>query len=313
LGLGQHELGRSVGALVIDDAGISSRHARISVEPSRVTIEDLGSSNGTLANGQRVSGALTMELQQPVQVGSTRIALISRGAPGTQMVPLMGPASYGAVQPAPGYGPPSAQYGAPPSGQYGAPPPGQYGAPPPGQYGAPPPGQYGAPPPGQYGAPPPGQYGAPPPGQYGAPPPGQFGTPSPGQYAAPPPGGYGFGPPPAGFQPPPQGMAPWQGAQGVSPDAPFGIEPTSGRPYSDKSKLVAGLLQICFGGLAVGRFYMGDTSTALAQLAAVFVVGVGGSFFTCGASLLIVLWPLIDGIMILTGKPMDAQGRPLRP
>jgi hypothetical protein len=63
----------------------------------------------------------------------------------------------------------------------------------------------------------------------------------------------------------------------------------------------------------VGRFYIGDTSTAIAQLAAVWFVGVGGSFFTCGASLMVMLWPTIDGIMLLTGNHRDAQGRPLRP
>jgi TM2 domain-containing membrane protein YozV len=290
LGLGQHELGRSIGAVVIDDPGISTRHARISVEPARVTIEDLGSSNGTLANGQRVSGAFTMMPEQPVQVGSTRIALLTRsgGPPGTQLVPAMAP---------PGYGAPPA-YGAPPPGQYGAPPP-SYGAPPPG-YG-PASGQYGAPPPGSYGA------GAPPPGQYGAPP----------GYGAPPPGygPHGYGAPgPGGFAPPPVGLATWpHPGSSARPDAPFGIDPVSGEPYSDKSKLVAGLLQIFFGGLAVGRFYIGDTSTALLQLGAVWFVGVGGSFFTCGASLAVMLWPTIDGIMLLTGHHRDAQGRPLRP
>ena len=284
LGLGQHELGRSIGALVIDDPGISTRHARISVEPARVTIEDLGSSNGTLGpHGQRVSGAFTMESQQPITVGSTRIALISRsgGGLGTQLVP---------------------QYGAPPSGQYAA-SSGQYGAPP--GYAAPPPGSYGAgaPPPGQYGAP--SGYGAPPSG-YGAPPPG-YGAPG---YGAP---GYGA-PGPGGFAPPPIGLATWpHPGNGARPDAPFGIDPVSGEPYSDKSKLVAGLLQIFFGGLAVGRFYIGDTSTALLQLGAVWFVGVGGSFFTCGASLAVMLWPTIDGIMLLTGHHRDAQGRPLRP
>jgi TM2 domain-containing membrane protein YozV len=99
----------------------------------------------------------------------------------------------------------------------------------------------------------------------------------------------------------------------VSPEAPHGIDPISGRPYSDKSKLVAGLLQIVFGSLAIGRFYMGFTGLAIAQVATVFFVGVGGSFFTCGASLFVILWPVIDGILILTGKPVDAQGRPLRP
>ncbi|MEI9938441.1 MAG: NINE protein [Pseudomonadota bacterium] len=274
LGTGHHEIGRSAGAIILDDPGVSTRHARLYVEEGRVGIEDLGSSNGTMdASGQRIVGVQAMQPQQPVQIGRTRIALISIAvaAPGTQLIPVMSDAPS----------PPSA-YDAPPG--YGAPPPG-YGAPPPG-YGAPPPG-YGAPPPG-YGAPPPG-YGAPPPG-YGAPP------------AAPP--GYG-----------PAAIAPWQGtpAAGVSPAAPYGIDASSGLPFSDKSKLVAGLLQLFFGSFAVGRFYLGYTGIAIAQVATVFIIGAGGAAFTCGASLFVILWPAIDGILMLVGKVPDAQGRPLRP
>ncbi|MBZ5736713.1 TM2 domain-containing protein [Nocardioides mangrovi] len=105
-----------------------------------------------------------------------------------------------------------------------------------------------------------------------------------------------------GYPPPPQqgypGM-PW----GASPQAPYGVHPATGLPYSDKQKLVAGLLQIFIGGFGVGRFYMGDTKTGVWQI----VVTV----LTCGVG---ALWGLIDGIIILAGdSAKDANGLPLRP
>ena len=74
-----------------------------------------------------------------------------------------------------------------------------------------------------------------------------------------------------------------------------------GRPLSDKSKLVAGLLQIFLSTFAVGRFYLGYTNIALIQIAV--------TVCTCGIG---AFWPLIDGIMIIMGKVPDAQGRMLR-
>jgi TM2 domain-containing membrane protein YozV len=75
-----------------------------------------------------------------------------------------------------------------------------------------------------------------------------------------------------------------------------------GRPLSDKSKLVAGLLQLFLGSLGVGRFYLGYTGIGFAQLAiTIFTLGFAGW-----------IWPLIDAILILTGKVADAQGRALR-
>lgn len=125
--------------------------------------------------------------------------------------------------------------------------------------------------------PPPGGYG-PPPGGYGAPP----------QQPQ-----VGYGPPP-GFQPPPApGM--------MQPGAPYGVDPMTGMPLSDKSKMTAGLLQIFLGSFGVGRFYLGYTGLGIAQIAVVWL--------TCGFG---SIWTLIDGIMMLTGKVPDAQGRPLR-
>jgi TM2 domain-containing membrane protein YozV len=102
--------------------------------------------------------------------------------------------------------------------------------------------------------------------------------------------GYGY-PPQAGAYPPPAGT--YTG----DPAAPYGYDPY-GRPYSDKSKVVAGVLQLFLGTLGIGRFYTGHTGMALGQL------------FTCGGC---GIWALIDGIMLLAGNDAtDAQGRVLR-
>jgi hypothetical protein len=74
-----------------------------------------------------------------------------------------------------------------------------------------------------------------------------------------------------------------------------------GQPLSDKSKLVAGLLQIFVSPFAIGRFYLGYTTIAVIQIVV--------TFCTCGLG---AFWPLIDGILIIMGRVPDAQGRTLR-
>lgn len=97
------------------------------------------------------------------------------------------------------------------------------------------------------------------------------------------------------------GIAPYSGAPaGPAGAMGFGVD-AYGQPLSDKSKLVAGLLQIFLPTFAVGRFYLGYTSLAVIQI----VVGI----CTCGIGF---FWPLIDGIFIILGKVPDAQGRTLR-
>lgn len=86
------------------------------------------------------------------------------------------------------------------------------------------------------------------------------------------------------------------------PGAPYGVDPATGQPYSDKQKMIAGILGILLGGFGVGRFYTGHIGMGIAQLV-VSVVTLG-----CGA-----LWGVIDGILILVNGGTDADGRPLRP
>jgi TM2 domain-containing membrane protein YozV len=133
-----------------------------------------------------------------------------------------------------------------------------------------------------------------------------------------PPGGgpYGYGPPPPMPQPQyPQQQYPQYAnfpPQGMVPYAAFGMDPTTGIPYSEKQKLAAGLLQIFLGKFGVGRFYTGHTGLAIAQLctcvAGIWIL----SWFTCGATVAVILWPIIDGIVILSTKSTDSDGRILR-
>lgn len=83
--------------------------------------------------------------------------------------------------------------------------------------------------------------------------------------------------------------------------APYGVDPVSGLPFSHRSKVVAGVLQLALGGFGVGRFYSGHPGIAIAQIVVTFV--------TCGIG---ILWPLIDGIVLLAGNPRDGNGRPMK-
>lgn len=69
-------LGRESGVdILIDSPGISRRHARIFVENNQYTLEDLGSSNGTFLNGERLRGRLVLKPGDEIRLGRT-VALI---------------------------------------------------------------------------------------------------------------------------------------------------------------------------------------------------------------------------------------------
>jgi TM2 domain-containing membrane protein YozV len=107
--------------------------------------------------------------------------------------------------------------------------------------------------------------------------------------------------PPPGY--PPQYPPPPPGAY-YDPSAPYGRHPLTGEPFSEKSKVVSGLLQLLglFGLVGIGRIYLGYTGLGVAQL----LVGL----VTCGIGA--VIWGIIDAVLILTDKVRDPQGRPLR-
>lgn len=138
------------------------------------------------------------------------------------------------------------------------------------------------------------------PPQYGPPP---YEQPQYQQSPYPPPPYY----PPPGQYPPPVYPAPYY----PDPMAPYGRDPLSGEPLSDKSKVIAGLLQLLglVGILGIGRIYLGQTGFGVVQLISGLLIGL----VTCGIGLIVpVVWGIVDAVLILSGKVRDPRGRPLR-
>lgn len=156
-----------------------------------------------------------------------------------------------------------------------------------------------------------------------------MGTPNyPGNPEQQPPWGqqpYGYQPPqpqyplgqpvPPQYQPgPPVPQYPGYPGYAADPQAPFGRDPATGMPLSDKSSTTAGLLQLFFGAFGVGRFYLDSTQIAVIQLC----LGLSGLLFTvfCIIGLPVLLgvtiWGFVDAIMIFTGSVTDSYGRKLR-
>jgi pSer/pThr/pTyr-binding forkhead associated (FHA) protein len=69
------ELGRGVaGSPELSDPTISRRHARLSIDSAgRLTIEDLGSQNGTLVNGRAIAGVETLAVGDVIDLGDTTL------------------------------------------------------------------------------------------------------------------------------------------------------------------------------------------------------------------------------------------------
>ncbi|MGJ9413202.1 hypothetical protein ACHAAC_10900 [Aeromicrobium sp. CF4.19] len=115
--------------------------------------------------------------------------------------------------------------------------------------------------------------------------------------------------------PPPQGGQFGWGPP--DPSAPWGRDPF-GVPYSEKAKTTAGLLQLLLTLLCslggVGRLYAGHTAIGLTQLLGM-LIAIPFMFVLIGIPVFVGLWlwSLIDGILMLTGRPLDARGLPLRP
>jgi TM2 domain-containing membrane protein YozV len=121
------------------------------------------------------------------------------------------------------------------------------------------------------------------------------------------------------MQPQPYVPDPTQAAQPsyvpspVDPEAPYGRDPVTGEPLSDKTALAAGLLQFFFGVWGVGRFYIGDNTIGALQLGS-FLLSLVLMFVFVGFLTLpcVVIWTFIDGIMMLTKNVKDKNGRKLR-
>ncbi len=85
-------VGRSMGedGKLGDDPQLSRRHARFSRDGGRLTIEDLGSANGTFVNGARITQPSPLAVGDSLRIGQTMLAVVK---PGQQPAPAS-PATY---------------------------------------------------------------------------------------------------------------------------------------------------------------------------------------------------------------------------
>ncbi len=120
----QLTIGRdSTNGVAINDAEVSRKHARLMFQGGKYVLEDLGSTNGTFVNGQRLAGPIVLKSGDVISLGEQIVLMydaIAADAGATVAVPRR------AVQQA---APPPPVYSSAPS----APPPAaaSYGAPPP--------------------------------------------------------------------------------------------------------------------------------------------------------------------------------------
>ena len=81
--VGENVLGRDpASTVIIDMVGVSRRHAMIAVAGDQVTLTDLGSKNGTFADGRRVTAVVPLSDDVEIRLGpaSLRFRRLSPGA-----------------------------------------------------------------------------------------------------------------------------------------------------------------------------------------------------------------------------------------
>ena len=61
--------------LVLDDDYVSTRHARVVVGDAGLYVEDLGSTNGTYVNGQRITAPTSVTPADSIRIGKTVMKL----------------------------------------------------------------------------------------------------------------------------------------------------------------------------------------------------------------------------------------------
>ena len=67
-------IGRSPGAdIVLGDDFVSGRHARVLPSGESAVVEDLGSTNGTVLNGERLSAPARLKVGDVIDIGGTRL------------------------------------------------------------------------------------------------------------------------------------------------------------------------------------------------------------------------------------------------
>ncbi|MBL8101382.1 MAG: FHA domain-containing protein [Anaerolineales bacterium] len=115
----QLTIGRdSSNGVAINDAEVSRKHSRLSFQGGKYVIEDLGSTNGTFVNGQRLAGPVVLKAGDVVSLGEQIVLMydainmdpgatvaVSRKSARVEPPPVQQSTPVYASNPAPGYTP----------------------------------------------------------------------------------------------------------------------------------------------------------------------------------------------------------------
>jgi len=93
----------SSSGVAINDAEVSRKHARMTFQGGKYVVEDLGSTNGTFVNGQRLSGPAVLKAGDVVSLGEQIVLMYEALAsdPGETMISARKSAPRSAPAPAP--------------------------------------------------------------------------------------------------------------------------------------------------------------------------------------------------------------------
>ena len=61
--------------IILDDDYVSTRHARVVSGENGIYLEDLGSTNGSYVNGQRITAPTTITMSDTIRIGKTILKL----------------------------------------------------------------------------------------------------------------------------------------------------------------------------------------------------------------------------------------------
>jgi hypothetical protein len=122
------------------------------------------------------------------------------------------------------------------------------------------------------------------------------------------------------YRPPGQPYpSPYTGYGAFDPSAPYGRDPVTGEPLSDKDATVAGLLQLFFGMFGIGRIYIRSLPIGFIQMVltmgggVIVVITFGlGIFLAAPVWFGVAVWAFVDAIMMFAGAVRDSRGLKLR-
>jgi hypothetical protein len=113
----QLTIGRdSASGIAINDAEISRKHARLTFQGGKYVIEDLGSTNGTFVNGQRLASPVVLKSGDVVSLGEQIVLMFEAlsGDPGATVMSARKSIPRPTAVPPPAPPPPQQYYSAPP-------------------------------------------------------------------------------------------------------------------------------------------------------------------------------------------------------